>query len=56
MNASKNIYCKREKAAATPAATKDFEKEGISMAKNNQSSVPGAQGALDRFKMEAAAD
>ncbi|MBQ7598998.1 MAG: alpha/beta-type small acid-soluble spore protein [Clostridia bacterium] len=26
------------------------------MAKNNQSSVPGAQSALDRFKMEAAAE
>ncbi len=26
------------------------------MAKSNQSSVPGAQGALDRFKMEAAAE
>ncbi len=26
------------------------------MAKSNQSSVPGAQSALDRFKMEAAAE
>ena len=26
------------------------------MAKNNQSSVPGAQSALDRFKMEAASE